>query len=44
MQNMARYRYLRCVLNEHVESKAMVDSRARVGARALCAWLRSDFV
>ena len=44
MQNMAQHRYLRCILNEHVESKAMVDSRASVGARALCAWLRSDLV
>ena len=26
--------------DEHVESKVMVDSRARAGARALCAWLR----
>ena len=29
------YRYLGCVINEHVESKVMVDSRVRAGARAL---------
>ena len=40
MQNVAEYRYLGCVINEHVESKVMVDSRVRAGARALCAWLR----
>ena len=28
------------MINEHVEIKMMVDSRARAGARALCAWLR----
>ena len=40
VRNVAEYRYLGCVINEHVESKAMVDSRATAGARALCAWLR----
>ena len=35
MQNVAEYRYLGCVINEHVESKVMVDSRVRAGARAL---------
>ena len=40
VQNVAEYRYLGWVINEHVESKVMVDSRARAGARALCAWLR----
>lgn len=25
---------------EHVESRVMVDSRAKAGARALCAWLK----
>ena len=41
VQNVAEYRYLGCVINEHVKSKVIVDSRARVGARALvlCAWL-----
>ena len=29
MQNVAEYRYLGCVINEHVESKVMVDSRVR---------------
>ena len=37
VQNVAEYRYVGCVINEHVESKEMVDSRARAGARALCA-------
>ena len=41
MQNVAEYRYLGYVINGHVESKVMVDSRAAAGARALCAWLRS---
>ena len=36
VQNVAEY--LECVINEHVERK--VDSRARVGARTLCALLR----
>ena len=38
VQNVAEY--LGCVINEHVESKAMVVARATAGARALCAWLR----
>ena len=37
---MGEYRYLGCVINEHVESKVMVDSRARAGARAQCACVR----
>ena len=37
VQNVAEYKYLGCVINEHVESKAMVDSRATAGAKALCA-------
>ena len=35
-----RVQDLGCVINEHVESKVLVDSRGRAGARALCAWLR----
>ncbi len=38
VQNGAEY--LECVINEHVERKVTVDSRARVGARTLCALLR----
>ena len=38
VQNVAEY--LGCVINERVDSKAMVDARATAGARALCAWLR----
>ena len=34
VQNVAACRYLGCIINEHVESKMMVDSRA------LCVWLR----
>ena len=37
--NVAEYKYLGCIINQHVESRAMVDSRAKAGARALCAWL-----
>ena len=40
MQNVTEYKYLGCVINEHVESKVMVDSWGRAGARALCVWLR----
>ena len=28
VQSVAEYRYLGCVINEHMESKVMVDSRA----------------
>ena len=28
------------MINEDVESKVMVDSKAMAGARALCAWVR----
>ena len=27
-------------VHEHMESRAMIDDRAKSGARALCAWLR----
>ena len=37
---VVEYWHLGCVINEHVESKVMVDSMARVGGRVLCAWLR----
>ena len=40
MQNVTEYKYLGCIINEHVESKVMVDSRAKAGARALSAWLK----
>ena len=33
VQNVAEYRYLGCVINEHVENKVMVDSKTRAGAR-----------
>ena len=38
VQNVVEY--LGCIINEHVESKVMVDSRAKGGAMALCARLR----
>ena len=31
----AAYRYFGCIINQHVESRAMVYSRAKVGATAL---------
>ena len=40
VQNVVEYKYLGCIINNHVESKVMVNSRAKVGARALCTWLR----
>ena len=40
--NAAEYKYLGCIVIQHVESRAMVDSRAKAGARALCAWLKSS--
>ena len=40
IQNVAEHRYLGCMINEHVGSRVMAYSRARVGARALSAWSR----
>ena len=40
VQNVAEYRYLGSVINEHVENKVMIHSRATAGTRTLCAWLR----
>ena len=37
VQNVAEHRYLGCMINDHVGSRVKVYSRARVGARALCA-------
>ena len=34
------YKYLGCVINEHLESRRMVEERAKAGARALSEWLR----
>ena len=38
-QNVEGYKYLGCIINEHVESKRIVDSRAKA-ARSLCALMR----
>ena len=34
------YKYLGCVINEHLGSRRMVEERAKAGARALSEWLR----
>ena len=34
------YKYLRCVINEQLGSRRMVEERAKAGARALSEWLR----
>ena len=39
--HVVEYKYLGCIINQHVESRAIVDSRTKAGARALCAWLKS---
>ena len=33
-------KYLGCMINEYVEGRVMIGSRAKAGAMALCAWLR----
>ena len=33
VQNVPEYKYLGCIINEHMESKVMIEA----GARALCA-------
>ena len=40
VQNVVEYKYLGCIINGHVESKVMIDSRVKAGARALCTRLR----
>ena len=37
---MEEYKYLGCVVNEHLQSVRMVKERAKAGAGALCDWLR----
>ena len=34
-QNVAEYEYLGCIINEYAECRAMVNYRAKAGARAL---------
>ena len=36
-----KYKYLGCMVNEHLECKGMIEERAMAGARALSGWLRS---
>ena len=38
VQNVAEYKHLGCIINEHVENKVMVDLREKAGARSLCVW------
>ena len=37
---VAEYKYLGCVISEHLGSKRMLEERAKAGARALSAWLK----
>ena len=34
------YKYLGCVINEHLGSRRMAEERAKAGVRALSEWLR----
>ena len=34
-----KYKYLGCVISEHLEMKQMLEERAKAGAKALNAWL-----
>ena len=36
-----KYKYLGCMLNEHLECKGMIEERTMARARALNGWLRS---
>ena len=40
VQYVAEYKYLGCMLNEQMESRVMVEARARARARVMCAWLK----
>ena len=37
---IAEYKYLGCVISEHLDGKRMLEERAKAGARALSAWLK----
>ena len=37
---IAEYKYLGCVISEHLDGKRMLEEKAKVGARALSAWLK----
>ena len=39
MPMVTKYRYLGCVVDEHLELKEMVEEKAAAGKRALGAWL-----
>ena len=36
---MEKYKYLGCVVDEHVECRKMVEERWKAGARELSDWL-----
>ena len=36
---IAEYKYHGCVISGHLDGKRMLEERAKVGARALSAWL-----
>ena len=40
VDQVAEYKYLGCVISEHLGSKRMLEERAKTGARALSAWLK----
>ena len=37
---LTEYKYLGCVISEHLDCKRMLDERATAGAKALSAWLK----
>ena len=37
---MQEYKYLGCVVDEHLQSKRMVEERGKAGARTVSDWLR----
>ena len=37
----AEYKYLGCVVSEHLDGKWMLEERAKAGVRALSVWLKS---
>ena len=40
IDGIAEYKYLDCVISEHLDGKWKLEERAKVGARALSAWLK----
>ena len=37
---LTEYKYLGCVISEHLDGKRMLEERAKAGAKALSAWLK----